>query len=88
MAKMLGSSEKLRGINMDGPVITNCTFNGVHFDAKTVETVGILGKALLTNAEAVLNISSFLSSQNIRIDTLLSVNSDTNSSQEAEDETD
>lgn len=47
-----------------GPVITGCSFTGVHWDAKATETVQTVAKALL-------NLTELFRAQHIQIDSMV-----------------
>jgi hypothetical protein len=61
-----------------GSTITGCTFNGVQWDAKAVETITIVATAckenaiaLQENAKTLHKLAEVLNSSNVKIDTML-----------------
>jgi hypothetical protein len=53
--------------------ITNCTFNGVQFDAKAVDAISLIATGLIENAKALGSLASVLKASNINIESMLKI---------------
>ena len=53
--------------------ISNCSFTGVHFDPKIVNTIETIAQGLVENAKALGALASVLKASNVHIDSLMQV---------------
>jgi hypothetical protein len=53
--------------------IENCNFVGATYDAKAVDAITLIAKALQTNADALLHLSKVLSGSQISIESMIKV---------------
>lgn len=53
--------------------VKDCQFYGIKWDAQSIESVKIVAQALQTNAEALKNLTTVFTSQNINVECLLKI---------------
>lgn len=54
-----------------GKVIQDCTFTGIHFDAKAIETISLIATGLIENAKGLSKLAEVLKASNATIECLL-----------------
>ena len=68
--------------------VSHCEFVGVRFDATSVEAIRLVAEGLIENARGLHALATLFHSQNIHVDTLLTVQEPPKPAQAAEERAD
>jgi len=65
----------MKKVKIDTPIIQDCNFVGVKFDAKAVNAIEAIATGLIENAKALGLLAQVLHASNVYVEALLKVES-------------
>lgn len=66
-------TKKSKAVEPNHTNISNCTFTGVQWDAKAVDTVTKIADGLIQNAKGLTVLAEVLKASNVTIETMLKI---------------